>query len=203
MPIAGRLTDRIGARRVVPAGIALALLGTGAYTQIGADTSYWYLATGLFAIGLGLGATVMPSMAVAYQSVTRETIPRATSALNTIIRIAGSLGVALLAVVLERAIAAELPGFQGGVAEAAALVASDPDRTRPALAHAFGTTFWVALAVTAVALVPALLLPDAQVGAADAEDSGLGHSDAENDSPILQSPDAARSVRRAASKGWR
>jgi EmrB/QacA subfamily drug resistance transporter len=162
MPIAGSLTDRIGARRVVPAGIVLALLGTAAYTQIGPDTSYWYLATALFAIGLGLGATVMPSMAVGYQAVTREAIPRATSALNTIIRIAGSLGVALLAVVLQRAIAADLPGFHGGVAEATVLVASDPEQTRPALAHAFGTTFWVALALTSVALVPALLLPDAE-----------------------------------------
>src|SRR5207245_2035958 len=37
MPLAGSLTDRIGARRVVPAGIGLALLGTAAYTQIGAN----------------------------------------------------------------------------------------------------------------------------------------------------------------------
>jgi EmrB/QacA subfamily drug resistance transporter len=168
MPFAGSLTDRIGAKRVVPAGIVLALLGTAAYTQITADTPYWYLATALFAIGLGLGGTIMPSIAVAYQAVTREAIPRATSALNTILRVAGSLGVALLAVVLQRAIAADVPGFHGGVAEAAALVASDPERTRPAFAHAFGTTFWVALVLTAVALVPALFLPDARAEEPDA-----------------------------------
>jgi EmrB/QacA subfamily drug resistance transporter len=191
MPIAGSLTDRIGARRVVPAGIAVALLGTAAYTQIGADTPYWYLATALFTVGVGLGATVMPSMAVAYQAVTREAIPRATSAMNTILRIAGSLGVALLAVALERAIAADLPGFHGGVAQAAALVASDPDRTRPALAHAFGTTFWVAVALTAVALIPALFLPDARAGGAEAEDSGLGRPRAEADQAIRRPLDTA------------
>ncbi len=159
MPVAGALTDRIGAGRVVPAGIGLALLGTAAYTQIGADTGYAYLAIALFTIGLGLGATIMPTMAAAYQGLAREAMPRATSALNTTQRVAGALGTALLAVVLQRAIASELPAFRGGLAEAAGLASSDRAAAAPALANAFGTTFWVALGLTALALVPALLLP--------------------------------------------
>ena len=159
MPVAGALTDRLGARRVVPAGIGLAVVGTAAYTQIGASTAYWFLAGALFVIGLGLGSTIMPSMAVAYQTLAREAVPRATSALNVIQRIAGSLGTALLAVVLQRAIRSELPGFHGGIAQAGALAARDAARKTPALASAFGTTFWVALALAVVALVPALLLP--------------------------------------------
>jgi EmrB/QacA subfamily drug resistance transporter len=162
MPLAGSLTDRVGARRVVPAGVVLALLGTAAYTRIGADTAYWYLAAALFLVGLGLGSTITPSMAVAYQSLERAAVPRATSALNTIQRIAGSVGTALLAVVLQRAIKSELPGFHGGLAEAGALAAREPERTTPALAHAFGTTFWLAFGLAAVALVPALLLPRRQ-----------------------------------------
>src|SRR6266542_1961183 len=35
MPIAGWLTDKLGARRVVAAGMTLAMLGTAAYTQVG------------------------------------------------------------------------------------------------------------------------------------------------------------------------
>jgi MFS family permease len=159
MPIAGSLTDRIGARLVVPAGVVLALLGTAAYTQIGAATSYWYLAAALLLIGAGLGATITPSMAVAFQTLEREAIPRATSAISTIQRIAGSLGTALLAVVLQRAMRSELPGFHGGLAEAGALAAREPARATPALANAFGTTFWVAFALTAAAFVPAILLP--------------------------------------------
>ena len=155
MPLAGSLTDRIGARRVVPVGVLLALLGTAAYTQLGAHTGYWYLAGALLLIGAGLGATITPAMAVAYQTVSREAAAHATSAINVIQRIAGSLGTALLAVVLQRAIRAELPGFHGGIGQAAALAA----HAKPALAHAFGTTFWVAFALSAVALVPAMLLP--------------------------------------------
>jgi EmrB/QacA subfamily drug resistance transporter len=159
MPIAGALTDRIGARRVVPAGVALALLGVAAYTQIDAASPYWYLAGALLLVGAGLGATITPSMAVAFQAVEREAVARATGAINTIQRIAGSLGIALLAVVLQRAMRAELPGFHGGLPQATALAAREPARAAVPLAHAFGTTFWVAFALTAAGFVPALLLP--------------------------------------------
>jgi EmrB/QacA subfamily drug resistance transporter len=159
MPAAGALTDRTGARRVVIGGITLALAGTAAYTQIAAGTPYWYLAGALLLIGAGLGATITPSMAAAFQAIDRPAIPAATAAIGTIQRIAGALGTALLAITLQRAITAQLPGFHGGITQAAALAAAHPARALPALASAFGTTFWVALALTAAALGPALLLP--------------------------------------------
>jgi EmrB/QacA subfamily drug resistance transporter len=164
MPIAGALTDKVGARRVVPVGVILALVGTAGYTQIAANTPFWFLLAALFAIGAGLGATITPSMAVAYQAVSHEAVPRATSAISVIQRVAGSLGTALLAVVLQRSIASQLPGFHGDLAQAGALVAVDPARTTPALAHAFGMTFWVAFGLTVLALIPALLLPTPRRG---------------------------------------
>ncbi len=98
-------------------------------------------------------------MAAAFQAVDRPAIPAATAAISTIQRIAGSLGTVLLAITWQRASTAQLPGFHGGITQAAALAAADPARTLPALANAFGITFWVAVALTAVALAPALLLP--------------------------------------------
>jgi EmrB/QacA subfamily drug resistance transporter len=157
--IAGALTDKLGARRVVPVGIVLALSGTLAYTQIGVDSAYWYLAAALFLIGAGLGATITPSMAAAFQDLAHAEIPSATSAINVVQRVAASLGTALLAVILQRAIAANLSGFHGDIGQAAALARHDPQHAAPAIADAFGTTFWVAFALTAVALVPALMLP--------------------------------------------
>jgi EmrB/QacA subfamily drug resistance transporter len=158
LPVAGSLTDRIGARPVVTGGIGLALLGAAAYTQIGVGTGYWYLAGALLLIGAGLGATITPSMAAAFQSVDRSAIPSATSAISTVQRIAGSLGIAAMAVTLQRAMTARLPAFHGGIAQAATLAAADPGRALPGLAHAFGATFWVALALTVASLGPALLL---------------------------------------------
>jgi EmrB/QacA subfamily drug resistance transporter len=161
MPIAGRLTDEIGARVVIPIGVLLALLGIAGYTQVSPSTAYPYLAVALFLIGLGLGATVMPSMAVAYQSVPREAVGQATSTINVIQRIAASIGTALLAVVLQRSISGNLPGFDGGIGSLAGLPPAERENVAGGLADAFGTTFWVAFALVATALVPALLLPKA------------------------------------------
>jgi EmrB/QacA subfamily drug resistance transporter len=157
--LAGALTDKLGARRVVPVGIFLALAGTLGYTQIGVDSGYWYLAAALILIGAGLGATITPAMAAAFQDLDHAQMPGGTSAINVVQRVAGSLGIALLAVVLQRAIHANVSGFEGGIGEATSLVTQHPNDAGPAIADAFGTTFWVAFALTATALVPALLLP--------------------------------------------
>jgi EmrB/QacA subfamily drug resistance transporter len=159
MSVSGALTDRLGARPVVIGGILAALAGTAAYTQIAADTGYWYLAAALLLIGAGLGATITPSMAAAFASIDRAAIPGATAAIATIQRIAGSAGTVLLAVTLQHAIAARLPGYRGGITQAATQAAAHPATVPPALAAAFGATFWVALALAAAALLPALLLP--------------------------------------------
>jgi hypothetical protein len=101
----------------------------------------------------------MPSMAVAYQDLARDALPRATSAINVVQRVAGSLGTSLLAVVLQHALRSNLPGFDGDIGRATVLAKADPIHAAPAIAHAFGDTFWIAVALTAVALIPALLLP--------------------------------------------
>jgi EmrB/QacA subfamily drug resistance transporter len=145
LPLAGRLTDTFGARGVASAGMVLAALGMLAYTQVGPGTSYLYLSAALLVVGAGVGATVVPSMAAAFQALARAETPRATSALNVIQRLGGAVGTALFAIVLSRQAEAG-PGGAG------------------ALAGAFGTTFWVAAGLIAVAVVPALLLPKAHQG---------------------------------------
>jgi MFS family permease len=159
MPAAGALTDRYGARPVVTGGVLIALAGTAGYTQIGAATPYWYLTLALLLIGAGLGATITPSMAAAFQAIDRPAIPAATAAIGTIQRIAGAVGTALLAVTLQHAVTARVPGYHGGLTQAAALAAAHPFTVLPALASAFGSTFGLAAGLTALALVPALLLP--------------------------------------------
>src|SRR6266571_4124083 len=159
LSLAGSLTDKIGARVVSSAGMAVALLGTLAYTQVGARTSYVYLAGALLVIGIGIGATIAPSMAAAFQALSRAETPRATSALNVIQRIGGAIGTTLFAILLQHSITARLPGHPGGVQAIAALSRQPGARAATTLAAAFGATFWVAAALIATALIPALLLP--------------------------------------------
>lgn len=158
MPIAGRLTDRIGARPVVIAGIGLAVAGTIAFTQVTPQSSLAVLSVSLVVRGLGLGSTMMPAMAAAYGALTRDEVPRATSALNIVQRVGGSVGSALLAVILQQNISAALPGSVG--AEAAGSVPpAVRERVAEPLSSAFGETFWIALVLTVVAVIPALFLP--------------------------------------------
>jgi EmrB/QacA subfamily drug resistance transporter len=166
MPVAGWLTDKLGARLVVAGGTALAMLGTAVYTQVGPETSYAVLAAALLVVGLGLGSTIMPSMAAAFQTLSHQAIPRATSALHTVQRIAGAIGTVVLAIILQRTIAANLSGLQGDLQATAALSPAQRAHAAPALAAAFGTTFWVALGLIAIALVPVLLLPRRRAGEA-------------------------------------
>ncbi|HEY1321725.1 MAG TPA: DHA2 family efflux MFS transporter permease subunit [Streptosporangiaceae bacterium] len=181
LPFAGKLTDKIGARTVASAGIVIALLGTLAYTQVRAGTPDLYLAAALLVIGIGIGATIVPSMAAGFQVLSRAETPRGTSALNAIQRIAGAIGTALFAIVLQSAITANLPHHPGGSHALTAL----PSRAAAAsaLASAFDTTFWVAVALIAAALIPALLLPRRSA----ASQRGHQPSPAENETQGRQS----------------
>ncbi len=132
MPIAGWMTDKLGARLVVSAGLIVAVLGTLAYTDVGADTSYAYLAAALFVLG------------------------------HAIQRIAGAIGTATMAIVLQRAIADRLPALHGGIAGLTRLSAQQREAVAPQLSQAFAATFWVAVALIAAAVLPALLLPRAR-----------------------------------------
>jgi EmrB/QacA subfamily drug resistance transporter len=157
MPLAGRLTDRTGAGRIVPFGILLALAGTLGFTQVGGDTPYVELAFALFVIGLGIGASMMPAISAAYQTLRGEQVPGAAPALNILQRVGGSIGTALMAVALARFTASEMPGGGGVVGRRGE--GELPPTIADKLAHAFGHTYWVAFGLIAFALLPSLLLP--------------------------------------------
>ncbi len=143
---------------MVPVGLLFAAAGTAWYTQIGAHTPYLATAAALLVIGLGMGATVTPAMAAAFQNLPPAAMGQATSIINVIQRVAGAVGSALMAVVLQQAMTHRLPGLRGGIGQAGALAESSP-HAATALASAFGVSFAVSFGVCLVALVPALLLP--------------------------------------------
>src|SRR3954453_5376508 len=145
MPVAGALTDQLGARRVVVSGIFVAAAGLALFTQLGVSTSYVFFCLALLLVGAGLGATITPAMAAGFRDLAPHTMPQASSAIATVQRLAGSVGTALLAGVLQHQL-----------------------RTQHDAATAFDRTFVVALLLTAVALIPALLLPGKLASAAAA-----------------------------------
>jgi EmrB/QacA subfamily drug resistance transporter len=160
MPISGRLTDRIGGGRVVVGGLVLLSVATIPFTRVGPDTPYWLLVGASFVRGFGLSGSMMPAMAAAYAVLERSAVPRATSALNVLQRVGGSLGTAILSVVLQAAIVAAIPAASGdgGIGAIGSLSAAARARVAAPIANAFGTAFTWSLVMTAIAVLPALLL---------------------------------------------
>ncbi len=152
-----KMADKYGTRRTVPVGMALLALGTLAYTQVSGSTSYAFLAIALFVRGIGLGFGMMPVFAAAYQGLSHEEVPRASTSTNIIRQVGGSIGVAVFAVVLQHAITGQFPHHAPslGAMPSTALPATIVDR----LASAFATSFWWSFAVCAIAIVPAVFLP--------------------------------------------
>jgi EmrB/QacA subfamily drug resistance transporter len=185
MPIAGRLADRIGPGRIVVAGLGVVLLGTLAFTQVTASSSYVLLGVSLLIRGAGLGMTMMPAMSAAYQVLDRAAVPRATTTLNILNRVGGALGTAILAVTLQGQIRHNLAGLapggaSSGLGSAQVLTPEQRAVVAPHLAAAFGSTFWWAMALTVVAVIPALLLPMGPPRpAAEAAPSALGADERE------------------------
>jgi EmrB/QacA subfamily drug resistance transporter len=156
MPIAGKIVDTRGPGKVVLAGLAMIVAGMVVLTQVGGSTSYLLLGLTLFVLGLGMGATMMPAMTAALQTLARPAVPRATSALNIIQRVGGSLGTALLAVVLQHQLTSHIPSAAGQGLDA---VKGAGPGAAGALSDSFGQTFWWAVALCALAVIPALFLP--------------------------------------------
>jgi MFS family permease len=146
--LTGRLVDGGRGKTVVLTGIPLLAAGFVAYTQAASEPPAAVLLASLLTMGLGTGCLMAPVNAAAYSVLNRAAIPRATATLNITQRVGGAVGTAVFAVVLEH---------QLGQAQAGSGAASVT-----ATAEAFGATFWWPLALAALMLGPALMLPSAR-----------------------------------------
>ena len=153
MPIAGILADRIGPGKIVLVGITVITVGMAMFTQIGADTSYTYILTALFVMGLGMGGTMMPIMTAALASLTAHNVARGSTLLNITQQVAASMGTALFSVILTN--------------ELKKGTATSPAGMLEHMADSFATVFIVATVLVACCLVPAAFLPRKKVAPVD------------------------------------
>lgn len=139
-PLAGSLTDKIGGRPVAVAGFAIVAAATIPFAFADAHTSSWLLAAWLVLRGFGLGAVTIPVMAVAFLGLESREIAHSSVVTRMTTQIGGSFGSAVLAVILENAVASH----------------------HGALLSAFHIAFWWCAGFSAVAVLLSLWLPGAQ-----------------------------------------
>jgi EmrB/QacA subfamily drug resistance transporter len=169
MPAAGQLADRTGPGKIVPFGLIAIIASVLWLTQIGANTSYVAMSIDLFVFGAGMGFTMMPTFSGAMQSIRREAVARASTALNILQQTGASIGTAVLSVLLASALTAKLGGGGGSLGSAAAMTPAIRHRVAPLMASAFGETFWWALGLLLVALVFSAALPKRKPVVSDGE----------------------------------
>ena len=159
MPIAGKLTDRMGVGKIVLSGMLLIIASFVALTQVTATTSYWWLGVVLFVMGLGMGGSMMPVFSGAMQTLRRAAVARASTSLNILQQVGASIGTAVMAVVLSSALASRLPAGGGDGLGATAVPDAVRERIAPLMAEAFGETLWWATGFVVIATLVSLLLP--------------------------------------------
>ncbi|MFD3520885.1 MFS transporter [Streptomyces sp. NPDC058653] len=138
-PLAGILSDRIGGRPVVTAGLALQALGLALFaTVIEPDVSYAAQLPALVISGIGMALYFAPAASLVMSSVRPEEQGIASGANNALREVGGALGVAVLGAVFSA---------QGGYETPRIFV----DGTVPAL--------WIGSAVVGVAALAALAMP--------------------------------------------
>jgi EmrB/QacA subfamily drug resistance transporter len=142
MPIAGKLTDRYGGGPIALIGVTITALLTVPFGLVGAHTSIAGLSIAMFFRGMGIGFGFMPAMTAAFASLERSELSDATPQLNVLQRIGGSVGTAVLAVVLQRALAGT--------------------HTTAGMAGAYGTAFWASAGLAALGFIPCVILMRAE-----------------------------------------
>ncbi len=180
MPLAGAFMDKHGPGKIVLIGLPVMTAGLGIFTYgVATQASYKpLLLIGLAVMGLGIGCTTTPLSAAVLQSLAPHQVARGTTLVTVNQQVSGSIGAALMAVVLthlfnhnqtlvtaNKMVAAQQQASGHPVpveASASSWKALGPDFANSvmhAFSHAYTAVFVVAVALLALTIIPASFLP--------------------------------------------
>ena len=145
MRLSARATERFGGGLTAFFGGVVTVVATVPFVLIAGGTSYWLIGVAMVFRGFGIGMSMMPAMTAAFAVLRPDQVNHATPQLNVLQRVGGSVGTAILSVVLSNHLSS-------------AATAAGGHPTADAMAGAFGSTYWWVMGVTAAALLPTLLL---------------------------------------------
>jgi EmrB/QacA subfamily drug resistance transporter len=134
-------TGRFGAGLTSLCGGIVMVMATVPFLFITDTTPYALIASTMVLRGVGVGLAMMPAMTAAFGSLRHEQINDASPQINVIQRVGGSLGTAVIAVVLQ---------------DKLTHLGTSPSSS--ATAGAFAQTYWWVVAMTVLALIPAAVL---------------------------------------------
>lgn len=102
MPFAGRLGDKISPRVMAFIGFSLLSLFFFEYRHLDVMTSNWGIIAPTLVRGVGIAMLIAPLTATAMNAVPKQKAGMASSMLNIVQQVGGSIGIAVLSLVLHR-----------------------------------------------------------------------------------------------------
>jgi EmrB/QacA subfamily drug resistance transporter len=171
-PIGIKLTERIGAKIVVAAGLTVVATALWILSTTGTQSGYGEVAWVLALLGLGMGTVMAPATEAVMGALPKAKAGVGSAVTDTTRQIGGALGVAVLGSILSTAYRSRLgdtlaghpmpKAAQDGVGGALAVASHLPDRVGGALAATARTAFIhgmdsTVLVAAGVALAGALL----------------------------------------------
>lgn len=134
------MADREGPRNIMLFSLVVATIGTLPFAFANGTTSPILLAVTLLVRGAGMGGIFIVAMSFAYSGLNKDQVPHASTATRIFQTIGGAFGSAILATVIAQR------QVSGHVSD-------------QVVANAYNAAFWWAIALTVVAMIPALILP--------------------------------------------
>jgi EmrB/QacA subfamily drug resistance transporter len=173
-PLAGRLTDRVGPRPLMAAGLLIVSAAVFAQSGITVHTTYLRLLPGFVLMGIGIGLVMSPMSTAAMNSVDRTKAGAASGVLSMSRMVGGTFGVAvmgaLIATLGRSSIDSHLPrlpaatratlanSLGGGGVQGHGVPAQVVNAVHEAFVSALGTGLAISAAVTLCGAVAAWLL---------------------------------------------
>jgi EmrB/QacA subfamily drug resistance transporter len=113
-PIAGKLSDRLGSRWLIVAGMAFLVAHLLLLSNLDVDSTFWNILPALILGGFGMGLTMTPATAAAIGSVPIAKAGIGSGVLNTFRQVGGALGIAVMGAIVASQIhvAPAAPAFR-------------------------------------------------------------------------------------------
>jgi EmrB/QacA subfamily drug resistance transporter len=114
-PLAGRLSDHIGPRWPMAAGMTFLTASLLLFATLDERSSFWNILPGLVVGGLGMAITMAPTTAAAMGSVSVDKAGVGSAVINSMRQVGGSLGIAIMGTVVATTVSVGLldPRYPG------------------------------------------------------------------------------------------
>jgi EmrB/QacA subfamily drug resistance transporter len=103
-PLAGKLSDKVGSRWLMAAGLCC-LTGTLLlFARLGVDAGFWDLLPSMLLGGVGMSLAMTPTTAAAMSSVPADKAGVGSAVLNSMRQVGGSLGIAIMGAIIAASV---------------------------------------------------------------------------------------------------